>query len=357
MPESNITLKPAEQARLLAGCLTIALLLPAPASAVGLGQVMGDPVIGEALAIEVALIEPDRFPLECFHIAPSPNGSDDAYFPRRAHLGLKNTGTDKASLTIQAGELKQPVVEFRLTVGCNAQVARDYTLLASPGRALHPPPLVPPPIRRAPPAVASPPPAGQALPAPSLEHLAKQRYPNQPMARAKFIRMMRTSNRAMLAAVGDNDALPVAAEALHYPIDLPKRRYGPYIPPVRGAPAKPAAQAQDRLSIGSGANSATTTPVEAAIMEKAAASFAAQDDLTVKLSQAEATYAKLKHLVLRMEARMDELEAERDRLRRENERQANTAVIELAASILGGGLLGALAMIARQRLRARRRQG
>lgn len=387
-----MNLKPAEQTCLLACCLTIVLLQPFAALAIGLGQAKGDPVIGEALALEVALIEPDRFPLECFHIVPSPNGSDDEYFPRRARLGLKNNGVNKASLTIQAGELKQPVVEFRLTVGCDAQVSRDYTLLASPSRTLHrPPPPPPAPVPptvapNLPPATVAPAVAGSALnpalnPAPSLEHLAKQRYPNQPMAREKFKRMMRATNDAILAGIADNDTLPVAVAALHYPPDLPKRRYGPYVPtgtPAKPAPAKPiparqaeqveqativphasakpVATTQDRLTIGSSPDSETTTPAAEAIKEKAAASFTVQDEITDRLAQAEATYQQLKHQVLEMTQRMEALEREKDRLRRENEAKADWSLAKLAGLVLVGGMLGAMLMIAVQRWMARRRE-
>jgi len=360
-------------ARLLIASLTAGLLYAPAALAIGLGPAKGEPVIGEPLAVEIGLIEAENIAPECFQISPSPSGTDDQYFPPQARVALSGAN-DKVSVTVRAGEVKQPVVEFRLTLGCGAKVSRDYVFLAAPSRALrHEPartatpstpstPLAPPPVASQ---------AKQTRAPLSLDALAQERYPQQPKAREKFKKMLRAANPAIFANTSDDQAFAAAVETLRFPDNLPQRRYGPYVPPGKAPPPKPpevkpaappeaapsvsvapAKPTQDRLSIAAGpggdADAAPASPAEIAVTEKAQASFAAQDELTARLSQAEATYVQLKHLVLRMEARMDELEAERDRLKRENAQQAENATMKLVLAILFGGVLGALAISAYQ---------
>lgn len=379
--------------RLLALCLAL-VFAPLPAGAAGLGNVSGNPVMGEPFVLEVPLIDAGDLAAECIQLTPHSAGSDSQFFPRKATFDLKKkAGGAQTVITIRGAEFTQPVLEFRLTIGCGNQISRDYALLPSPSRELHYEPVQ---INRAAvmPVPESPSSAvvknlgNAAAPAGrSLEKMAKQRYPLQPKARAKFKRMVRDANPAALEGVADNAPLPANAD-LQIPANIPKKRVGPYIPKVKKAPpapaptqipspAEPAPPAQtkapapsekpapapvaaetpkDRLIISSGAGApGAIQPVgtaEGALQEKAAASFTAQEDLVAKLAQSESSYNELKQQILAMESRMAVLEQERQRLQQEAMKKSDWPLLETTVLILVGGLLGAMLMIIMQRRRS-----
>jgi len=222
----------------------------------------------------------------------------------------------------------------------------------------------------------------------SLNKMAKQRYPLQPKARAKFKRMVREANPSSLDGIADHEPIPANAD-LQIPANIPKKRIGPYIPKVKKAvpapaskplPAEPSkpeeakAPAQvekpaptpgpvateppkDRLTISSGVGtSGAVQPVgtpDGALPEKAAASFTTQDDMAAKLAQSESSFNELKQQILAMETRMAALEQERQRLQQEAMKKSDWPMLETAVLILVGGLLGALLMIIMQRRRSR----
>ncbi|MCX8087358.1 MAG: hypothetical protein N3C63_10745 [Rhodocyclaceae bacterium] len=340
------------------------------AFAVGLGSVKGEAIIGAPLSLAIEVIEPERLSLECFEYQPIAAG-DERFFLRRARLtALKREG-GRTWLMLQGEEVREPIVEFRITALCGAQVSREYILLASPGRELQPELPAAATVKAAvsngaKPAARPLEPGTRPISGVTLEALARQRYPLQPKAREKFKRMMREANADWLGSLADDEALPVAPERLVYPADLPKRRVGPYVPPLppakQAAPAtppdaapKPAPAAtpaktkeipaQDKLVIGAGGGSEKApTPAEAAVAAQAEASFAAQEELLARLAQAENTYQALKAQFESIEQRLASLEAEKARLKREAEKQAERAMLELAAAILLGGLCGALLM-------------
>ena len=380
--------------RLLALCMALALV-PLPAGAAGLGNVSGNPVMGEPFVLEVPLIDAGDLAAECIQLTPHPAGSDSRFFPHKATFDLKKkAGGAQTFITIRGAEFTQPVLEFRLTIGCGNQISRDYALLPSPSRELHYEPVQ---INKAAvmPVPESPSPAvvknmgNAAAPAgPSLEKMAKQRYPLQPKARAKFKRMVRDANPAALEGVADNAPLPANTD-LQIPPNIPKKRVGPYIPKVKKAPPAPAPTQipspaepvpptqtkapapsekpapapvaaetpKDRLIISSGAGTpGATQPVgtaEGALQEKAVASFATQDEMATKLAQSESSYNELKQQILAMESRMAVLEQERQRLQQEAMKKADWPLLETTVLILVGGLLGAMLMIIMQRRRSR----
>lgn len=374
------------------------LLAPLAAQAAGLAPAIGSPVMGEPLAIQIPLIEPENLSLECFELTQHPNGSDSQFFPRKAKLQLKKKSDGSHVLLVQGPEFIQPVLEFRVAITCGAQVARDYVMLVSPGRELHYEPValtrpVAQPAAAMPPSAASSPsPAAiepsprLSRPGPSIEQMAGSRYPHQPKARAKFKQQLRQANPA-LQGFADDTPIPLDVN-VKFPADPPPVRSGPYVPPVpperkppapRPAPspesaaaltapvaptAKPATvptdevKAQDRLTISTGIGApGATQPVgsaEGELQAKVEASFSQQEEMAVKLAQTEAAYNELKQQIQRMESRLASLELERQRLAEENRKQTDWSMLVGAASILGGGLLGALLMIFVQRARSRR---
>lgn len=227
---------------------------------------------------------------------------------------------------------------------------------------------------------------------PSLEQMAGSRYPDEAGKRKEFIQRVRKANGG-LQNYSDMAAIP-----LDTPLIVPEEVEPEYVPPAKPErilakknqaktpaaknkkkaatpkPPKPAdppvqlapqavaptvaAPAVDRLTISSGAGETPgSNPVAGAgtgsnpLADKAATSFAAQDEMTARLAQSEATLQELKDVVLRMESRMASLEQERQRLLEENRQKSEWPLLQIALSILGGGLIGALVMLNLQRRR------
>lgn len=371
----------------LATCTT--MYLPLPVGATGLGNVTGDPVMGERLTLEIPLIEPENINIECFRLLPHPNGSDIQFFPRRAELKLKNDKGDKhATLIIDGSIVTQPVVEFRVAVTCGTQVARDFVLFAAPGRELRYQPVsleTPSVAAGAPPVAAQEPARRMTRPGPTLEQMAGSRYPHHSGKRAQFKKRMRQANPRELQGMADDAPIPLEVDLTFpddiYPTVVPvtiptankklsaqpadQKTSGPLpLPqprqssPVAKLPQASETKAGDRLTIGSGVGMESATQpigaVDGALQEKMGASFSAQEEMAAKLAQSEASFNELKEQILHMERRMAAIEQQRQHLEEENRKKSEWSILQGVLSIFGGGLLGALLMIFLQRRRERR---
>lgn len=359
------------------GLIAAGLLLPQTSLATGFGMPQGEPVIGAPLALEIEVLNPERSAPECFEIKPI---GENGYFPRRPRLELKKKPDGKTFLVVSGGTVQEPVIEFRLRTSCGTEVERRYTLLAAPPRELMPAPVALPvtplPAQTAQRTAAT----GSAAPSASgmtLDQLARQRYPLQPKAREKFKRLLKSANPEL--ALADDEALPVDPSALHYPENLPERRYGPYRPPrakkkTTVAPPQPPAQVQaaasaasapsiapaspppssDRLVIGSGSGEKPheASAQESGLAEKAESSFTAQQELISRLDQAEQAYKTIEERLKMMEERMHALELEKQQLQRKQETLSQSALIEMIIAVIMGGALGALATLAWLRRKA-----
>lgn len=334
-----------------AAVLAGAVLVPPSAGAVGLGQAIGEPVMGEPLALEIPLLDPGSLGIDCFQLAPHPAGSDNQFFPRRARLELRRKDDGASLLALQGPEFSQPVVEFRVFVGCGIHVARDYVLLLAPGRELR---YASVPASR---------PAAQEIaprlsrPGPSLELMAGSRFPDRPAAREEFKRRIRAANPGALQGVADDAPIPLETdlrlppEPVSEPVAPPRKP----VAPLRKPAAPLAEKLTDRLSIGIGEGLAGATQAMGAADEVPRAgggpSFADQEEMAARLIQTEAAYHEIKQQMLRMESRLVLLEQEHRRLREESRGQTDWSMLGGALAILGGGLLGALLMIFVQRRR------
>ena len=392
--------------KFLLAASAIAALLPLRADAIGLGRVVSDPVMGKPLVLEIPLLDAGAsLSVDCFQLQPHPSGSDSLFYPRRAKLDYVKKEDGAAVLQLRGPEFLQPIIEFRIGIGCGHAVARDYVLFLAPGNELRYEPVA----LNLPASPAANPGAGQTLiaappravaetaprparPGPSLEQMAGSRFPEDAARREQFKRFMREINPQELNGVGDETPIaldvnlrfpdekgekantaavekkPVSvksadnkplekkpAAAKHEAVNKPVAP--PVIPPVVDAAPPKAAEkpAGDRLSISSGAGAegakAPVGSAEGALQEKAGASFAAQDEMAAQLARTEASYNELKDLIKGMESRMAALEQERQRLQQESLKKSDLSVLEIALMILGGGLLGAAGMNLAQRRR------
>ncbi len=357
--------------RRLAGFVVVAALPAASVLAAGLGTVGGAAVMGERLHLEIPLIRPDSLNGECYRLQPSPDGSDPEFFPRRASLKVAPGGGGKAPrLVIEGPPVDQPVVEFQVAIVCDAAVARNFVLFSAPGRDLNYPLADAPAAALATTAAAIPP--GEAprprppRMGPSLDQMAGSRYPDRADLRAEFKNRLRRANAQELQSYADDAPIPLATP-LAIPPDIEPDFMLREKPPAPARAAKQAARvhaartekpptppAGDRLSIGAGYGASPGSGAgkgNSELAGKLDASFGNQDDLVARLAQSEAAFAELKEGVLRMESRMAALEQERQRLEAEARKKADGSVMQAALAIFGGGLIGALAMIALRRRR------
>lgn len=112
----------------------LALLISGQASAVGLGELSGQPVLGEALRLEVALIGADRQRIDasCFRLL-SPAAGDDLPWLRKAAFAVRKAGDQVLEIRSDV-PLREPVMQMRIQLGCGHEISRDYILMASPVR-------------------------------------------------------------------------------------------------------------------------------------------------------------------------------------------------------------------------------
>jgi len=112
----------------------LALLISGQVSAVGLGELRGQPVLGEALRLEVTLIGADqqRIDASCFRLLPPAAGDDLPWLQKAAFVVRK--AKDHILEIRSESPLREPVMQMRIQLGCGHEISRDYILMASPAR-------------------------------------------------------------------------------------------------------------------------------------------------------------------------------------------------------------------------------
>lgn len=136
--------------------LWLALLgVPLVASAVGLGELRGQPAMGERLRLEIDIVGSARRSIEasCFRLI-RPEGADDLPWLRQGNLSVRSGPV----LEIRsASPLRDPILQIGVQLGCGYEISRQYMLLALPaagaatpagepvaGEAIAPPVALPP---------------------------------------------------------------------------------------------------------------------------------------------------------------------------------------------------------------------
>ena len=116
----------------------LALLLSGQAAAIGLGELRSQPVLGEAIRLEVGLLGVDkqRIDASCFRLVSQP--ADDLPTLRRASFGIRH-GADPVLEIRSEVPLREPVVQMTVQIACGHEISRSYILMASPVREVAPP--------------------------------------------------------------------------------------------------------------------------------------------------------------------------------------------------------------------------
>ena len=240
------------------------IAVPATSHALGLGRALGEPILGESLQLEVPLTGTIDRPLDndCVAIRRPPDSIDADYFPRDLTARVERQGGVSRLLLSTRSALRQPLVEFRISVTCGYNLSHDYLLMASPrGERAQNVATAPAAVGAAPASVTVPP-AGRARPVPelptppivaptasnasgplpdgvpgksftpdrdmTLEQVARQFFPG-PLRQERFMRWVAEANPQAFAGVTNlrQHRLPTG-QTLTIPDGVPPRRPGDY---------------------------------------------------------------------------------------------------------------------------------
>ena len=110
----------------------LALILSERVLAVGLGDMRGQPVLGESIKLEVALLgaEKEKLDAACFRLV-QPASSDGLPWLSKAALAVRGGAYPVLEIRTEA-PLREPLMQLTLRLGCGHEVSRDYILMASP---------------------------------------------------------------------------------------------------------------------------------------------------------------------------------------------------------------------------------
>ena len=257
------------RSRLIQSLALFGASLPIGVWAMGLGTPLGTPVIGQPLRLEIplSLIPGEQLPpLDCVRMMLPPGTPDRQFFPRSARLTLDTTKPGAYRIVLVSSlAVTEPLIEFRLVVGCNNELAKDFLVLSNvpeptiipaqaspPEKSVQPPasPLPPPtPAAPAPPAVRTPPPTAVSAIAPTaplpgnpqslrltrdtnLNAMARVRYPENQATRDEYRRLMGLANPELFAGKTQIGSIPLpSGTVLSLPPNLP--------PPESAAKAAP----------------------------------------------------------------------------------------------------------------------
>lgn len=369
-------------------------LFAVPAFGLGLGEIEGRAIIGRPLHITIPILGLQEKSGETACVSLVTHGDDD----RLAGIYLK-VADDRVHI-LTARSLNQPILQFRVRLGCASVLERGFLVLPEPPGSDEKTILALPeqvsartgpvaPGDSANPArpqqsasvPASVPSAGRSIvlmSATSLRMLSRQRYPGDSATRVDFIRQMAAANPHHFATeAAAYDQRLAAGTRLLMPATVPPPHRGgatatdsgaaPRTPGTLPRPAPPAAHraepgaAGGRLIVGAGGLSGGKGPSVAELNETLDRLIEVMNQqvmveiaLTERIKGAEAELAELKRQVQAERIRSGQLEAEIKAVREAAER---TGAIQLGLLVLLGGLAGAWVLTRMARRKAKVTEG
>ncbi|MDP2823598.1 MAG: hypothetical protein Q8O52_13095 [Sulfuritalea sp.] len=347
----------------------VAFFCTGSAFALGLGEVEGRATIGRPLQIAIAILGSvdDAVPGACAKLLR------EGEVEGQDNIRIEVEG-DRIHLTTSRA-LTQPILQFRIRLGCSAPIERSFTVLADPPQSAGTLPAV----------VAAPPIAAQlvrpfALPrvapvasgehstvltsATTLRLLSRQRYPGNSRLRVSFIRKVAAANPDLFvseAAAFDQRLADGTRLLLPAELPAPQRVSGtPGAKPGSRAAAPPRASSaplasggraqaagggRGRLIVGAAGLSTKGGPSTAELnesidrlIEVMNQQVMVQMALTERIKAAEADVVELKRQMQAEKLRTAQLEAELKAAREQVERGDT---IQLVLLILLAGFAGA----------------
>lgn len=120
------------------------LALSGNVSAIGLGELRGQPVLGERIQLEIDLlgVEKQKIDASCFRLV-QPAGSGDLPWLKKAGLSVRKGAQPVLEIRSEAA-LREPIVQLTVLMGCGHEISRNYVLMASPARGASQPVVEPP---------------------------------------------------------------------------------------------------------------------------------------------------------------------------------------------------------------------
>ncbi len=403
-----------------AAALAAVLMIPGVGHALGLGRAIGEAVLGESLLVEIPVTGTIDRPIDsgCVSVQRMPDSIDPEYFPRDLAVRVDRiTGAPRLVVTTRSA-IRQPLVEFRISIACGYNLSHDYLLMASPRREAPQVPDAPAKpataAASAGPAVAASAASGAAretaaegrlpdgLPGRrvtldremTLEQLARKHFPG-PLRQGRFMRWVAEANPQVFGGAKQlrQHRLPAGLE-LVVPVGVPPRRPGDYrngLSPLgepmtpeelaavngaapRRAPAAsegepataprsmPADGSRDRLVVGNGGGTKRDEKETIALVDRLTGMMeqqvSAQSVNDEKIRELEAATEELKKTIARLQKEAAEREA-----RWQAERAAEKAARDsedqqgwwhLLLAVAAGGILGAGLLFGLRRFKAHR---
>jgi len=110
------------------------LALSGEGLAVGLGELRGQPSLGDRLQVDIELLGTEKQSIEpaCFRLI-KPADTDDLPWLKQAALSVRK-GVPQVLEIRSPMPLREPVIQIAVHLACGHEVSRQYVLLASPSR-------------------------------------------------------------------------------------------------------------------------------------------------------------------------------------------------------------------------------
>lgn len=361
--------------------LTVAVFVAAVpvAHAIGLGTPSATPVIGQPLLIDIPLrvTEDEVLPAaDCVRMSASGESADGQFFPRKARVVIE--GGKKPRVRIVSTEaITEPLIEFRLSLGCENVLERDFLLLPdAPGTVKGEPAKSPPSS----PALADHP--GPAVVAATrrlvsdsnLNTLAWARYPASQATRHEYRRLMVLANPDLFAGAVRAGAVPLAAgTVLAVPPNLPPAE-SRTVAMVAGIPERAVTSSAttrltqpDRLVIGGsaagtvGAASPLTRRELASAVDRMERMLEEQGhtehQMIDNLKNINSAFIDVSNLVRTIEVQQQQLEIAQKALQFKIDSRSEPrafGMLELMGMILAGGATGASLIMLHHRMHVQR---
>lgn len=108
------------------------LALSSAAYALGLGELRGQPSLGERLRLELDILGEGKASLDasCFRLV-QPSGGGDLPWLKKAQLSIRKGSPSVLEIKSEVS-LREPITQIAVQVGCGHEINREYMLLASP---------------------------------------------------------------------------------------------------------------------------------------------------------------------------------------------------------------------------------
>lgn len=101
-------------------------------AAIGLGELRGQPVLGEGLRLEIDLLGAEKQSLDasCFRLV-RPAGADDLPWLTKASISIRKSTPPVLEIRSDS-PLREPILQLSVQMSCGIEVSRQYVLLVSP---------------------------------------------------------------------------------------------------------------------------------------------------------------------------------------------------------------------------------